>query len=399
MRASASPSWPTSLCRASAYWLRRSTLGATDSPSTCSIRNPAVSNRPPVESKSRGRATGTPERAAASTTPYSTSSSVNDCPPGGSRRSTQRPASPSTSHVSREAPPGIGVMLTSPGSWPVASATAARTPSAAGASAAIRWRHAVALIVAGGDVRGVLVPVPRARIVVEILRRVRGIDREPDPADRQQLVHERAVGAVEREAVAAVAPLVGLVGEAPAVLAVAAESPESLAGPARVHRERELLVVLVDLEHAGLWPDSAGRVGAPRRRERLRDLAAVRRRDRLHRPAPAALEAPLPRLLDPAIPQPLVHKRDQPRDPVDQQVVHELRLVLHLLAEPLRLVAVAALDRLDRALHRRARHLAELLIAEPPLAHCQPPSRLHRRSPAYPRDRGAIGGAARAVAA
>ena len=43
-----------------------------------------------------------------------------------------------------------------------------------------------------------------------------GIDRMADPADRQGLVHERAVGAVEREALAPVAPVVRLVGHAPA---------------------------------------------------------------------------------------------------------------------------------------------------------------------------------------
>ena len=43
--------------------------------------------------------------------------------------------------------------------------------------------------------------------------------------------------------------------------------------------------------------------------------------------------------------------------------------MLHLLAEALRLLEIAAVDRLDRAVHRRPRHLPQLLVGEPPLGH------------------------------
>ena len=58
------------------------------------------------------------------------------------------------------------------------------------------------------DVGRVLVPVPSARIVVEVARGMRRIDRVSDPFDREHLVHERAVRAVDREALAVVGPVV-----------------------------------------------------------------------------------------------------------------------------------------------------------------------------------------------
>ena len=122
-----------------------------------------------------------------------------------------------------------------PGIGSPSSASASRAPALSGLSSVSPHPtrlSAVALPVAVGDVGRVLVPVPGAGIVVEVLGRVGRVDRVADPADRQRLVHERAVGAVEREALAPVAPVVGLVGDPPPVLAVAARCATA-AGPSR----------------------------------------------------------------------------------------------------------------------------------------------------------------------
>ena len=126
--------------------------------------------------------------------------------------------------------------------------------------------------------------------------RPRGVERQPVPADRQQLVHEGAVGAVEREALAPVGPVVRLFGHPVGVLAaVGAVAPEPLAGAAGVHLEGELLLVLGDREGAGVLAGAAGRVGAPGRRQRLDDLAPVAFEDLAGVALPAAPQATLPR--------------------------------------------------------------------------------------------------------
>src|SRR5437773_823408 len=88
-----------------------------------------------------------------------------------------------------------------------------------------RAGRAVALPVLGRDVGRVLVPVPDAGVRVEVAGRMARIERVADPLDRQRLVHEAAMGAVEREVLAAVAPVVrfvgGAEGVAPFVAAVA----------------------------------------------------------------------------------------------------------------------------------------------------------------------------------
>src|SRR5581483_10937797 len=92
----------------------------------------------------------------------------------------------------------------------------------------------------------VLVPVPDAGVPFEVVRRVRGIEHRADPAQREKLVHEQAVRAVERELRPAVGPVVRLVrpAESPFPVVAALEN-EALPGPAGVHAERDLLVVFV----------------------------------------------------------------------------------------------------------------------------------------------------------
>ena len=51
------------------------------------------------------------------------------------------------------------------------------------------------------------------------------------------------------------------------------------------------------------------------------------------------------------------------------EVVEHQPLALALARQPLRPLEVAGVDRLDDPLHRRPRHLAQLLVLEPPLAH------------------------------
>src|SRR6202035_213391 len=112
-------------------------------------------------------------------------------------------------------------------------------------------REPVALPVSLRDVGRVLVPVPRARVAAIVVGRVARVERIADPANRQRLVHERAVSAVEGEVLAAVAPVVRLLGAAVAVRAlVPAHSYQALARPTRIHLEGEFLVVLGDRERA-----------------------------------------------------------------------------------------------------------------------------------------------------
>src|SRR5690349_21821406 len=140
------------------------------------------------------------------------------------------------------------------------AAIAAPIPRAAPVTSARRSaltpRGSVALPVAIRDRLRVLVPVPGARIGRVVLRRVRRVQREPAPLDRQLLVHERAVGAVEREVLAAIGPVVRLTRAPVASRLVQPLAHEPLPGAARVHRERDLLGVLADREAARVLADA-----------------------------------------------------------------------------------------------------------------------------------------------
>src|SRR5215207_6157837 len=377
-----------SISRPSIEWIRasacpscaRSTRGATEVPATWSIANPALSRRPSAGSNAIGRGTGTPAAAAAWTTRNSTSSGAKESrAPRGSLRTTQRRSPASARNVSLDAPPGIVESASAPGSDPSAWAISARIPTASASSGGWFTVESVPCPMAVRDVRGVLVPVPGARIAIEVLRGIRRIDRIADPANRQRLVHERAVRAIQRKSLALVAPVVRLAGDPESLRAVAAVSPQPLPRSAGVHRERDLLVVLGDLEGARAGTDAAGGVGTPGGRQRLRDRPAIAVGDPLDRLPPAALQRVRPGLLHAVVAEPLLHEGDQARDPVDQQIVHELRFGLHRLAERLRLLEVTGLDRLHRPLHRRPRHLPKLLVAEPPVTH----RATSRRSPGH----------------
>src|SRR3954465_1051511 len=168
-----------------------------------------------------------------------------------------------------------------------------------GCSAVTSCPRLVTLRVLGRDVGRVLVPVPDARVRVEVVRRVARVERVADPLERERLVHERAVRAVEREALAPVAPTVGVPGGPnPVRPLVAAIAHEPLARAAGVHREGELLIVLANGEGTWVGAGAAARVRSPGRGERLRHGAAIHRRDRLDVALPAALRAVAPRLSD-----------------------------------------------------------------------------------------------------
>src|SRR4051812_28532297 len=129
---------------------------------------------------------------------------------------------------------------------------------------------AVALRVLGRDVGWVLVPVPHARVRVEVVRRVARVERVADPLEWKRLVHERAVRAVEREALATVAPVVRALGGAERIRTlVATVAHEPLAAAARVHGEGELLIILTHRKGAGIRAGSAARVRAPGCGQRL----------------------------------------------------------------------------------------------------------------------------------
>src|SRR3954465_64007 len=187
-----------------------------------------------------------------------------------------------------------------------------------GCSAVTSCPRLVTLRVLGRDVGRVLVPVPHARVRVEVARRVARVERVADPLERQRLVHERAVRAVERKAVATVAPVVRAVGRAERVgTLVAAVAHEPLPRPARVHREGDLLVVLAHGEGARVGTGPAAGVPPPRGGERERHRAPVHRRDRLDVALPAALRAVAPGIPDAAVAEPLLHVADQSADAPD----------------------------------------------------------------------------------
>ena len=219
----------------------------------------------------------------------------------------------------------------------------------------------------------VLVPVPGARIRVEVLRRIGGIERIAAPLDRHLLVHERAVGAVEGEVLAPVGPVVRLVRCAVALRLVQALAHEPLPRPARVHGEGDLLVVLGDREGAGVLADAAAGVRAPGRGEQVDELLAVEVLDRVVVAAPALVDLHLPRALDALVAELGLDVGDEAEHRLGHQVVQHQPLALHRRAELLRRFEVARLDRLDRPVHRRSRELLQLLRLEPAFAHrCTP---------------------------
>jgi hypothetical protein len=77
---------------------------------------------------------------------------------------------------------------------------------------------------------------------------------------------------------------------------------------------------------------------------------------------PSALEPVLPGLLDAFVTEPLLDVADQPRDALDHDVVEQAPFGLHLLAQRSGAVHVAAVECLDRAIHRRPGHLGQLLV-------------------------------------
>src|SRR5256885_14265156 len=93
-------------------------------------------------------------------------------------------------------------------------------------------------------------------------------------------------------------PVVGSGGAPLAGGLVQAPAHEPLPGAARVHGERDLLVVLGDREAARVLADAGARMRAPRRCEQLHDCAPVQTADRVVVAAPALLHRLLPGLLD-----------------------------------------------------------------------------------------------------
>src|SRR4051812_18583577 len=288
-----------------------------------------------------------PSRSMSAATPASTAARSRTSKSSTSHPATAHPHASSSSTTARPMPPPAPVTMT-------------RRPLGVSASGPL---EAIALPVAIRDVGRVLVPVPGTRIVVVVLGRVARVDRVAEPLDREDLVHERAVGAVDGEALAPVGPVVLALHHGVRVLAlVAPHPPQALARAARVHAEGDLLVVLRHGERARLRPRPAARVRAPRRREQLGDLLAPARVDRLDAALPVALHRPPLRLADRLLATVLLHPRHRRGDAVDHHVVQEAPLVLHRLAQRLRALEVARFDRLDRAVHRRARHLRQLVL-------------------------------------
>src|SRR5436305_1126762 len=122
--------------------------------------------------------------------------------------------------------------------------------------------------------------------------------------------------AIQREPLPAVAPVVCGPRHPERVRALVAAHPhEPLTGPARVHLERELLVVLCDRERARLRAGAAARMRAPSHRERVHDLLAITRGDRLDIAPPATTLTVRPRVRHPIVPEPILDKRDQPANP------------------------------------------------------------------------------------
>src|SRR3954447_20026553 len=280
-----------------------------------------------------------PNRSRSAATPPSTAARSRTSKTSMAHPATAHPHASSSSTTARPMPPRAPVTMT-------------RRPLGVSASGPL---EAIALPVAVGDVGRVLVPVPGARIAVVVVRRVARIDRVADPLDREDLVHERAVGAVDGKALAPVSPVVLLLHEGVRVLAlVAPHPPQPLARATRVHPERDLLVVLGHGERARLRAGAAARVRAPRRREQLGDLLAPARVDRLDAALPVALHRPALRLADRLLAAVLLDPRHRGGDAVDHHVVKKAPLVLHRLARRLRALEAARLDRLDRPVHRRA---------------------------------------------
>ena len=96
---------------------------------------------------------------------------------------------------------------------------------------------------------------------------------------------------------------------------------------------------------------------------------AIESLDRRVVAAPALLAVHRPGLGHALVAELVLHERDQAEDRLGHQVVEHQPLVLHLAAEALRGVQVTRFDRLDRPVHRRARHLGQLLGLEPLLGH------------------------------
>src|SRR5262249_43574261 len=240
----------------------------------------------------------------------------------------------------RSQPGATSSVTTSKPSSRSRSVIATPIPRAAPVTSARRARSAfmpdrpVALPVAVWDRVGILVPVRGARIGGEILRRIGRIERESAPLDRELLVHERAVGAVQREALAAVGPVVRRARAPVAGRLVQALAHEPLAGAARVHRERDLLVILGDREAARVLADAGAGVRAPGRREQLDDRAPVEPVDRVVVAPPALRDRLLPGLLDALVPELVLDDGDQAEDRLGHQVVQHQPLVLHRLAQP-----------------------------------------------------------------
>src|SRR5262249_55601439 len=162
---------------------------------------------------------------------------------------------------------------------------------------AIRLDRAVAAPVALGDRVGVLVPVPGAGVLRVVLGRLGWIQRIARPLDRQRLVHEAAVRAVERKALARGGPRVRR-ARTPAVgqAVVAAVAHEPLSRATGVHREGHLLVVLGDREASRVGPHPRAGMSAPGGGQQADQLAPVEREDRVMMAPPAAVHALRPRL-------------------------------------------------------------------------------------------------------
>src|SRR5215207_661138 len=204
-------------------------------------------------------------------------------------------SSPSATSTCRSQPGATSSVTTSKPSPPSRRAICAPIPrpapvtSARSGPSALTARRPVALPVAVRDRLGILVPVPGARIGGEVLRRVRRVQRVAAPLDRQLLVHERAVRAVQGEVLASVGPVVRLPRAPVAGRLVQPLAHEPLPGPAGVHRERDLLVVLGDREAAGVLPHARARVRPPGRGKQVHELAAVQAPDRVVMAPPALL--------------------------------------------------------------------------------------------------------------
>src|SRR5262249_36379376 len=114
------------------------------------------------------------------------------------------------------------------------------------------------------------------------------------------------------------------------------------------------------------------------------DLLATERLDLLDIALPIPLVAIAPGLRDAVVAQLLGDEADQAEHAARHQVVQVAPLVLHLLAEPPRRRRIARVECLDRSVHRRPRHLPQLLFAEPALLARGHSSRLGPAMPPQP---------------